>query len=62
VGTFAAGSFIQNEDALVTLARNSTTCVVSPFINGVASGSYSDTSGLYAPTSGTLYFVPDQSR
>ena len=62
VGTFAAGSFVQNEDTLVTLARNSRTCVVNLFINGIASGSYSDTSGRYAPTSGTLYFVPDQSR
>ena len=61
VGTFAAGSFVQNEDTFVTLTRDATTRVVNLFINGVASGSYTDTTDLYAPASGTLYFFLDNT-
>ena len=61
VGTFAAGSFVQNEDTFVTLTRDATTRVVSLFINGVASGTYTDTTDLYAQAGGALYFFLDNT-
>jgi len=61
VGTYAAGSFVQAEDTFVTLTRDATTRVVNLYINGVASGTYTDSTDLYAPASGTLYFFMDNT-
>jgi len=61
VGTYAAGSFVQAEDTFVTLTRDAATRVVNLYINGVASGTYTDSTDLYAPASGTLYFFMDNT-
>lgn len=61
VGTYAAGSFVQAEDTFVTLTRDATTRVVNLYINGVSSGTYTDSMDLYAPASGTLYFFMDNT-
>jgi hypothetical protein len=42
VGTFAAGSFVQGQDVFVTITRDAGTQLVSLYINGVPSGTYTD--------------------
>ncbi len=54
VGTFAAGSFVTNQDVFVTITRSAATKLVSLYINGVAAGTYTDTGDLYAPSATVL--------
>ncbi|MFH1811560.1 MAG: DUF4215 domain-containing protein [Pseudomonadota bacterium] len=61
VGTYAAGSFVQDQDVFVTITREESTQLVSLFINGVAAGTYTDTGGLYAPAANTMYFLLDNT-
>lgn len=61
VGTFAAGSFIADQDVFVTITRDATSQLVSLFINGIASGTYSDTTDLYAPVASAMYFLMDNT-
>jgi hypothetical protein len=61
VGTFAAGSFVQGQDVFVTLTRDAATQLVSLYINGVPSGTYTDTTNLYAPSATVVYFLMDNT-
>jgi cysteine-rich repeat protein len=61
VGTYAAGSFVDNQDVFVTITRDATSQLVSLYINGVASGTYTDTGNLYAPSASALYFLMDNT-
>ena len=61
VGRYAAGSFVTDRDVFVTLTRDASTQLVSLFINGVASGTYSDTGNLYAPVGSAMYFLMDNT-
>ncbi|MEI8255056.1 MAG: MYXO-CTERM sorting domain-containing protein [Deltaproteobacteria bacterium] len=61
VGTFAAGSFSDGLDTFVTLTRDATTSLVILYINGLPSGTYTDTTNLYAPATGALYFFMDNT-
>ena len=61
VGTYAAGSFVQDQDVFVTITRDAGTKLVSLYINGVPSGTYTDTTDLYAPSATTLYFLMDNT-
>jgi hypothetical protein len=61
VGTFAAGSFVQGQDVFVTITRDAGTQLVSLYINGVPSGTYTDTGNLYAPSATVVYFLMDNT-
>lgn len=61
VGTYAAGSFVADQDVFVTLTRDAATQLVSLFINGVASGTYADTANLYVPVASAMYFLMDNT-
>ncbi len=61
VGTYAAGSFVADQDVFVTLTRDAGTQLVSLFINGVASGTYADTANLYVPVASAMYFLMDNT-
>ncbi|MFN8543679.1 MAG: DUF4215 domain-containing protein [Candidatus Binatia bacterium] len=61
VGTYAAGSFVQNQDVFVTITRNAGTKLVSLYINGTPSGTYTDTGNLYAPSATAVYFLMDNT-
>ena len=61
VGTFASGSFVQDQDVFVTITRDAATQLVSLYINGVASGTYTDTGNLYAPSATVVYFLMDNT-
>jgi len=61
VGTFAAGSFVQGQDVFVTITRDAGTQLVSLYINGVPSGTYTDTTNLYAPSATVVYFLMDNT-
>ncbi len=61
VGTFAAGSFVADQDVFITITRDATSKLVSLYINGVASGTYVDTGDLYAPSATVLYFLLDNT-
>ena len=61
VGTFAAGSFVQGQDVFVTITRDAATQLVSLYINGVPSGTYTDTTNLYAPSATVVYFLMDNT-
>jgi len=61
VGTFAAGSFVENQDVFITITRDGTSKLVSLYINGVPSGTYVDTGDLYAPSATVLYFLLDNT-
>ena len=61
VGTYAAGSFVTNQDVFVTITRDAGTKLVSLYINGLAAGTYTDTGDLYAPSATLLYFLMDNT-
>jgi hypothetical protein len=61
VGNFAAGSFVQDQDVFVTITRDAGTKLVSLYINGVPSGTYTDTTDLYAPSATVVYFLMDNT-
>lgn len=61
VGTFAAGSFVENQDLFITITRDGTSKLVSLYINGTPSGTYVDTGDLYAPSATALYFLLDNT-
>ncbi len=61
VGTFAAGSFVQGQDVFVTITRDAGSKLVSLYINGVPSGTYTDTTDLYAPSATVVYFLMDNT-
>lgn len=61
VGTYAAGSFVEDQDVFVTITRDAATKVVSLYINGIPSGTYTDTNDLYAPIANVLYFLMDNT-
>jgi hypothetical protein len=61
VGTFAAGSFVQGQDVFVTITRDAGTHLVSLYINGEPSGTYTDTGNLYAPSATVVYFLMDNT-
>jgi cysteine-rich repeat protein len=61
VGTHAPGSFIADQDVFVTITRDATTQLVSLFIDGIASGTYSDTGNIYAPVASVMYFLMDNT-
>ncbi len=61
VGTFAAGSFVQGQDVFVTITRDAGTQLVSLYIDGTPSGTYTDTGNLYAPSATVVYFLMDNT-
>lgn len=61
VGTFAAGSFVEDQDVFVTVTRDGTSKTVSLYINGIPSGTYDDTGDLYAPSASVMYFLMDNT-
>ncbi len=62
VGVFADGSFVSGQDVFVTITRDGATKLVSLYINGVPSGTYSDVNGdLYAPSATVVYFFMDNT-
>jgi hypothetical protein len=61
VGTFAAGSFVTGQDVFVTITRDAGTQLVSLYINGAPSGTYVDTTNLYAPSATVVYFLMDNT-
>ena len=61
VGEYAPGSFVQDQDVFVTITRDATTKDVSLYINGIASGVYTDVDDLYAPSATALYFLMDNT-
>jgi hypothetical protein len=61
VGTYAAGSFVSGQDVFVTITRDAGTQLVSLYINGMPSGTYTDTGNLYAPSDGVVYFLMDNT-
>jgi cysteine-rich repeat protein len=62
VGTFAAGSFVENQDLFITITRDGASKLVSLYIDGVPSGVYVDAGNLYAPSAATaLYFLMDNT-
>jgi hypothetical protein len=61
VGSYAAGSFVQDQDVFVTITRDAATKLVSLYINGTPSGTYTDTNDLYAPSAGIVYFLLDNT-
>jgi cysteine-rich repeat protein len=61
VGFFAMGSFVQDQDVFVTITRDGTSKLVSLYINGVPSGTYSDTTDLYAPLATVVYLLMDNT-
>ena len=61
VGFFAAGSFVSGQDVFVTITRDAATQLVSLFINGAPSGTYSDTGNIYAPLATAIYFLMDNT-
>ena len=61
VGSYAAGSFVQGQDVFVTITRDAGTKLVSLYINGVPSGTYTDTTDLYAPSATVVYFLMDNT-
>jgi hypothetical protein len=61
VGVFAAGSFVSGQDVFVTITRDAGTQLVSLYINGVPSGTYTDTTNLYAPSASAVYFLMDNT-
>jgi cysteine-rich repeat protein len=61
VGTFAAGSFVQDQDVFVTITRDAGTQLVSLYIDGMPAGTYTDTGDLYAPSATVLYFLMDNT-
>lgn len=61
VGVFAAGSFVSGQDVFVTITRDAGTQLVSLYINGVPSGTYTDTTNLYAPSATAVYFLMDNT-
>jgi hypothetical protein len=61
VGTYAAGSFVSGQDVFVTITRDAATQLVSLYINGVPSGTYTDTGNLYAPSATVLYLLMDNT-
>src|SRR5262249_25107153 len=61
VGAFAAGSFVQGQDVFVTITRDAGTQLVSLYINGMPSGTYTDTMNLYAPSATVVYVLMDNT-
>jgi cysteine-rich repeat protein len=61
VGFFASGSFVQDQDVFVTITRDAGTKLVSLYINGVPSGTYTDTTDLYAPSATVVYLLMDNT-
>jgi len=61
VGTYAPGSFVENQDVFVTVTRDEGTKLVSLYINGTPSGTYTDSGDLYAPVASVLYFLMDNT-
>jgi hypothetical protein len=61
VGTFASGSFVQDQDVFVSITRDAGTQLVSLYINGVPSGTYTDINNLYAPSATVVYFLMDNT-
>jgi len=61
VGTFADGSFVDNQYSVMTLTRDGATSVVSLFIGLTPAGTYTDTNKTYVPLNGTLHFFMDNT-
>lgn len=61
LGTFAAGSFVSNQDVFVTVTRDANTKTASLYINGQAAGTQVDTNNLYTPLATTMYFLMDNT-
>jgi hypothetical protein len=61
VGVFAAGSFVSGQDVFVTITRDAGTQLVSLYINGMPSGTYTDTGNIYAPSATAVYFLMDNT-
>lgn len=61
LGSFASGSFVQDQDVFVTVTRDGGTKEASLYINGVPSGTQTDTNDLYAPLATVVYFLMDNT-
>ncbi|MEO8134014.1 MAG: hypothetical protein ABI831_08565 [Betaproteobacteria bacterium] len=61
VGTFAPGSFVNNQYSFVTFTRDGTTNIVSVFVGTTPAGTYTDTGGLYVPSAQNVIFLMDNT-
>jgi len=61
VGTFAPGSFVNDQYSFVTFTRNAATNVVSVFVGTTPAGTYTDTGGLYVPSAQDIIFLMDNT-
>ena len=61
VGTFAPGSFVNDQYSFVTFTRDGATNVVSVFVGTTPAGTYTDTGGLYVPSAQNIIFLMDNT-
>jgi len=61
VGTFAPGSFVDNQYSFVTFTRDASTNLVSVFVGTTPAGTYTDTGGLYVPLAQNVIFLMDNT-
>jgi cysteine-rich repeat protein len=68
VGTFAEGTWFDDQDVFVTITRDAATKIVSLYINGLPAGEYLDVgdewspADLYVPAASTMYFLMDNTE
>ena len=61
VGTFAPGSFVDNQFSFVTFTRDATTNVISVFVGTTPAGTYTDVGNLYVPSAQNIIFLMDNT-
>ena len=61
VGTFAPGSFVDNQYSFVTFTRDAATNLVSVFVGTTPAGTYTDAGGLYVPSAQNVIFMMDNT-
>lgn len=61
VGTFAPGSFVNNQFSFVTFTRDAATNVISVFVGTTPAGTYTDVGSLYVPSTQNVIFLMDNT-
>ena len=61
VGTFAPGSWVNNQYSFVTFTRDASTNLVSVFVGTTPAGTYTDVGGLYVPLAQNVIFLMDNT-
>ena len=61
VGTFAPGSFVDNQYSFVTFTRDAATNLVSVFVGTTPAGTYTDSGSLYVPSAQNVIFLMDNT-